>query len=122
MKKIHIMGFVSFLVLVLFPFIFKDSMKGTDHEKVLATSITIIILLGFGTFVVTERKEEKKKVMLDTMSWLSAILMTVFICMYFVNIQEQDFFLIFLSSGLSLSVVVFVLEIIIRKIFKKPPR
>lgn len=116
------MGLVSFLVLVLFPFIFKDSMKGTDHEKVLATSITIILLLGFGTFVVTERKEEKKKVMLDTMSWLSAILMTVFICMYFVNIQEQDFFLIFLSSGLSLSVVVFVLEIIIRKIFKKPPR
>ncbi len=122
MKKIHIMGFVSFLVLVLFPFIFKDSMKGTDHEKVLATSITIILLLGFGTFVVTERKEEKKKVMLDTMSWLSAILMTVFICMYFVNIKEKSFYITFLLSALSVFILIFVLKTIIRKIFKKPPK
>lgn len=122
MKKIHIMGFVSFLVLVLFPFIFKDSMKGSDHEKVLATSFAIMFFIGIGTYIITDKKEEKWKISLEAMSWLSVIIMITFVCVYFVNIKEKSFYITFLLSVLSVFILVFVLKIIIRKIFKKPPR
>lgn len=122
MRKTYIMGIVSFLILILFPFVFEDSMKGGDHAKVLGTSVVIMFFIGTGTYIITDKKEGKRKVTLDTASWISTLIMILFVCLYFVNIKDKDFYFIFLLSATSLSVVVFVLEIIIRKIFKKPPR
>lgn len=122
MKKTYIMGTLCVLVLIFFPYFFEGSMKGTDHTKVLLTTLSMVLCVGAGAWIIEEKREWKKTVALETMSWIACIEMLTFILLYFVNVKEKSFFLTFVISSAILSVGVLAIEVFIRKILKKPPQ